>query len=488
MPIDRRNTTEAWWLRGLAVDLRSLALFRIGVGLVLVVDWLLRIPQIDQLYTDAGVLPREALMRFSGRPLLSLHLLSGAWSVQLLLFTIALVFAVGFVAGYRTRLCAVVSWALLLSMHVRNPFVLHGGDAVLRLLIFWSMFAPLNQRWSLDRALNPSTPVLPARHLSPASLALVFQICGIYWFAAAAKMHPSWLGEQSAVYYALSLDQFATPVGRFLLAYHGVMQLMTTGTILLELLGPLLAISPVFTVPLRLLIPLSFMGFHVGLALTMWLDLFPWVCIAAWLAFLPTALWDWLAPRKLPRLPVPTGWPAILQPPPPRAIGVAGSVIVLALLFLATASFVDAIPGKRKSWPRQFLRLTMMDQSWKMFSPSPSWEDGWFVIEGWREDGESFDLWNGGRTPTDTKPASFRTSAYPNTQWLAWLTGLRNNGRRDYFPYFGRYLCRRWNDHHLASDHIRLVVIRYMVEITPLPGNPASDAVPEVVWLQPCTG
>ena len=486
MGTKRESVPEAWWLRGLVTDLRSLALFRIALGAVLAVDLLLRIPQIPQLYTDAGVLPREALLRFSGRPLIGLHLLSGQWSVQLLLFGVALLFAIGLMAGYRTRLCAVVSWALLLSMHARNPFVLHGGDAVLRLLLFWSMFAPLNQRWALDRALNPDAPVLPVRHLSPASLALVFQVCGIYWFAAAAKMHPSWLGDQSAVYYALSLDQFATPIGRTLLDFPAILRAMTTGTILLEMLGPILAISPVFTVPLRLVIPGSFIGFHLGLALTMWLDLFPWVCIAAWLAFLPSALWDRLATLKFPRFSAPTRWAAALRPPPPRAIGLAGSVLVLALLVLVTASFVDAVPGGRRSFPRRFLWLTMMDQSWKMFSPAPSSEDGWFVIEGWREDGKSFDLWNGGGPPTDAKPASFRTTAYPNTQWLAWLTGLRNYGRRDYFPYFGRYLCHRWNDHRAASDHIRLVAIRYMVELTPPPGKPATGAVPEVVWLQPC--
>jgi hypothetical protein len=366
--------------------------------------------------------------------------------------------------------------------------VLHGGDAVLRLLLFWSMFAPLNLRFSLDRALNPEAPVLPDRHLSPATLALVFQICGIYWFAAAEKMHPVWLGEQSAVYYALSLDQFATPIGKFLLGYPGIMQLMTTGTLLLEMFGPLLAISPFFTVPLRILVPLGFIGFHLGLALTMWLDLFPWVCMAAWLAFLPGALWDRLAEWKAPWTWTAPRWLAAWRPPPPRPIGTVGSLAVLVFLLLATASFVDALPGGRRSPPRQLLRLTMMDQSWKMFSPYPTREDGWFVIEGLTGDGRGFDLWNGGAPPTDAKPASFRRSVYPNTQWLAYLTGLLPGRKREYLPVFGRYLCRTWNGRHAEADRVRLVVLRYMVEVTPAPGEPTTPAVPEVVWLQPCVG
>ena len=486
-------------MRGLEVDLRSLALFRIALGLVMVVDLLQRLPQLTAFYTDQGVLPRDAIIRFYGSQwLVSGHHMSGAWSVQLLLFLLAVLFATGFMVGYRTRLCALVSWVLLVSMHARNPFVLHGGDAVLRLLVFWSIFAPLNARLSLDRALNPTEPALPVRHLSPASLALVFQICGIYWFAAAEKMHPVWLIERTAVYYAMSLDQFATPVGRLLLEYPEIMRLMTTGTLMLELFGPILAISPFFTAPLRILVATSFIGFHLGLALTMRLDLFPWVCVAAWLAFLPGALWDrWEAWRASAgdrvshsiaagRL---AAWPALarLRPPPPRPIGVVGSLGVLFFLFLATASFLGALSSRRGSVTRAFVHMTMLDQSWKMFAPYPSREDGWFVIEGLTEDGRRFDLWYGGSSPTEAKPADFR-KAYPNTQWGAYLTGLRSGRKREYRPYFGRYLCRAWNDQHARAERVRLVSINYMVEITPAPGERPTPAVPEVVWQQPCAG
>lgn len=582
------------WLRGLEVDLRSLAIFRVALGLVLLADLLIRIPQLAEFYTDRGVLPREAIIRFFGTPwLLSVHYMSGMWMVQLFLFLVAVLLAVGFISGYRTRLCAAASWFLLLSMHARTPFVLHGGDAVLRLLMFWSIFVPLNARFSLDRALNPTEPALPTRHLSPASLALVFQICGIYWFAAAEKMHPIWLTERSAVYYALSLDQFATPLGKLLLGYPEVMRLMTTGTLVLELLGPILAISPFFTGPLRILIATSFIGFHAGLALTMRLDLFPWVCVAAWLVFLPGLLWDQLGRRRISR-PVATitvffdggcgfcrravlivrqllglrvvelreaqsdseaaalmragnswvirdaegshftGYSGFLElcrhstvgvwlagvlasrpvkavgdrvyrwiaahrtsagryltsmtPPAPRLLGVVGSLLVLLCLFLATASFLGALPRRRSavgSVTGAVVYMTMLDQSWKMFAPYPTPEDGWYVIEGLTEDGRRFDLWNGGGPPTEAKPADFR-NAFPSTQWLAYLAGLRRARNREYRPYFGHYLCRSWNERHLEVDQVRLVSINYMLEITPPPGEPTSPALPELVWQQPC--
>lgn len=578
------------WLRGLEIDLRSLALFRVALGLVLLADLLILIPQIDDFYTDRGVLPREAMLRLLGsRWTISLHLISGEWVVQLALFLVAVLFAIGFTVGYRTRFCAIASWILLASMQARTPPLLHGGDAVLRLLLFWCMFAPLNARYSLDRALNPSTPPLPVRHLSPATLALMFQLCGIYWFAASEKMHPDWLIDRTAVYYALNLDQFVTPLGKVVLDYPGFMSLMTIGTVALELLGPILVLSPFLTAPLRLLMVASFVGFHAGLGLTMRLDLFPWVCAAAWLMFLPATFWEALERRLARRagagsviffdrdcgfcrkavlilrelLMLPNteareaqsdsemhalmrarnswivrdaegglhtgydgfvalcrrspivrwfagvlafrparalgdwayGWLAghriaasrylgSVTSPPPRELGVAGSLLVLGCLILATLSFVGAQPNRR-TFAGRVLSLAMLEQSWRMFAPSPTRYDGWYIIEGVRQDGSRVDLWRGEGEPTDEKPEDV-SRYYRNTQWVAYLGAMGVLRNREYRPYFGRYLCRKWNQDRTGAERIVLAHVNLMLEMTPPPGQPTDPPLKELVWQQPC--
>jgi hypothetical protein len=45
--------------------------------------------------------------------------------------------------GYYTRLAMFLSWYPVISLHDRNPIILHNGDGVLRLLLFWGMFLPL---------------------------------------------------------------------------------------------------------------------------------------------------------------------------------------------------------------------------------------------------------------------------------------------------------------------------------------------------------
>ncbi len=368
-PMEEEESTEpepapSRLLRGLYLDLRSIALFRVALGLCLIADLLLRIPQIDEFYDDRGAYPREAVVgAMRGSWALSVHFISGLWGVELLLFLLALLFAIGFTLGYRTRLCAVVSWFLVGSMQVRAGIVLHGGDDLIRLLLFWCMFFPLNGRASLDRTLNPDAKPLPLAHLSPGSLALIFQICAMYWYTAAEKMHPVWLTERAAVYYTLSLDQFTKPLGHFLLGYPWLLPLLTTATLILEFFGPILALLPFRTAAVRLLAVGLFIGFHVGLGLTLRLGTFPWLCVAAWLVFLPPEFWDFLGAKltgirsrlaALRRLPDTLFQPPFRPPAPKPHFGPATSVLVLVCLVLTEAALANRpTPG--------FTRFAMLE-------------------------------------------------------------------------------------------------------------------------------
>ena len=66
-----------WWLRGFALDLRSLALYRIVVGLCLVGSLIRRVSEAGTFYSSAGVLPADVLARDRDN-VFSLHLISDA--------------------------------------------------------------------------------------------------------------------------------------------------------------------------------------------------------------------------------------------------------------------------------------------------------------------------------------------------------------------------------------------------------------------------
>lgn len=271
-----------------SLDLRSLALFRVGLGLMLVIDWVDRLPDLAAHYSDKGIVPRGTV---SGIQPLSIHIFSGEVWFQAALAFVALVAAIALFVGWRTPLACLVSWFLLVSVHGRTPSVMQGGDHLIRMICFWGIFLPLGARYSFDSARGgtqtPSPPLL-----SVASFAYVAQIVIVYFFAAIWKWSDEWRFSGNAVYEALQVEPFTTRVGQLLLLSPETLRLLTHATLWLEMLGPVLLFLP-FNVGLQRLIAVSlFTLFHLGLALTLELGNFPWVCIVAWLALLPTSFWD----------------------------------------------------------------------------------------------------------------------------------------------------------------------------------------------------
>jgi hypothetical protein len=308
------------WTAFFGIDVRSLAAFRVALAVIVLCDLYFRSGSIGAFYTDAGLLSRaQAIEVSSNNPyFLSLHMISGGYWFQVGLFAVAAVFALMLLVGYRTRIAAVATWLLLCSLHTRNPQVLQGGDVLLRCLLFWGMLLPLGAAWSIDRARAPdSDPPVPRVVATIACMALLLQVCFLYIFTSALKSHADWRIDHTAVFYALSIDQLATPIGEWLLQYRGLLKALTASTILQESYGTYLAFAPGLLMLLvgrwravgtvtqwaRLLTVVLFIGFHLGLASCMVLGPFPYICWAAWTPFLPSLFWDGLAARWQRRMP-----------------------------------------------------------------------------------------------------------------------------------------------------------------------------------------
>ncbi|HBY80263.1 MAG TPA: hypothetical protein DEG47_25360, partial [Cyanobacteria bacterium UBA11148] len=87
------------------LDLRSLAVFRIGLGLLLIIDLIDRSRDLNAHYTDFGILPRAPLIeKFLNPWFWSVHVFSGQALFQGILFVIAGLIALLLLIGYRTRL------------------------------------------------------------------------------------------------------------------------------------------------------------------------------------------------------------------------------------------------------------------------------------------------------------------------------------------------------------------------------------------------
>ncbi len=276
------------------LDLRSLALFRVGLALVIIVDLIIRAGDLRSLYSDAGVMPRTLLKEIANPFYWSINSISGEPFVQGLIFLIIGLIAIALLVGYRTRLATIAMWAFVISIQNRNPALNFAADAVLRALLFWAMFLPLGASYSIDSALNSSQEKLPKRIASAATVALMIQIVLIYAGSAAYKTKSEiWWPDGDAVYYALNFDGYATPFGQFLLSFpEPILKLLTWAALWFEWLGPLMIFIPVGITFFRCVSVVLFILLHISFALSFELGIFPSLCVVMWLAFIPTAVWD----------------------------------------------------------------------------------------------------------------------------------------------------------------------------------------------------
>lgn len=287
------------WLQSLpkrySLDVRSLALLRMGLALVILIDLAWRVPDLAAHYSDEGVIPRTALIEEFLKPWYwSIHLLSGQPLVQGLLFLSAALLALAMLVGYRTRLATIASWMLLVSLHHRNPTLLFAADSVLRTVMFWAMFLPLGAAYSVDSAMNPEARSIPKQIFSGAAIALAVQQCFIYIFSAVFKTTSEiWWPDLTAVYYTLNFDQYVTPLGAWLLNLPPILlKLFTLITLILEWVGPLFLFMPFRTQFFRTATVIIFILLHVGFGLTLNLGIFPLLSIVTWLAFIPSSVWE----------------------------------------------------------------------------------------------------------------------------------------------------------------------------------------------------
>lgn len=560
-PVTKMSTTPgqraADMLAGLfGIDLRSLAAFRIGVAGIVLVDLWYRGQNASAFFTDQGVLPRVDLIKsfewgdtFGFQHQWSLHMLSGALWLQIALLLIAALFAFWMLIGYRTRLAAIATWLLLLSLDARNPVILDSGDVLLRCMLLFSLFLPLGARWSIDQLRRPADPPLRDRITSLATVALMLQLCMMYVFSVAFKMQSvdgvqsPWTSGYSAVYYALNIDAFTTPLGNWLRQFPQFMQAMTIGTVLLELVGPIIIFSPIFTKQIRVLACIAFAAFHAGLGLTMMLGIFPAICIVCWLVFLPGEVWvvlGGLLERCCCLLPRGTvqfllkglTWPVYWALGGFRRgasyfvkgyLGIAALLITMGLLGLIALPFRWLLqkpeqPSFRRRWyieaavacvlvyvflwnvreldveklASRTLPLSLnaparalgLDQNWSMFAPIPRTEDGWLVMKGTLHNGQVVNLWQFDQPLPFDKPALV-SKTFVSQRWLKYLDNLTTDAYAMHRLYFCNWLASRWNEQQSKGDHNREVYqVEFVqqLEITPPPGEPILEHETRVLW------
>lgn len=453
------------------IDLRSLAMLRFCLGLIVLIEVVIRWGDLEGLYSSQGIM-REGLMEsFVGvQRFFCIHYYArNSVLAQGGVFVATGVAALALMVGFRTRIFTIITWYFTVSLMAFNPLVLHSGDATLRLTLFWSIFLPLGARWSWDARRRGPEPVDNA-YRSVASAALLLQTCFIYWFTMILKYHPIWLNGE-AVYYAMNIDLFATDLGIWLRGQTWLHAPLTYGTMIIEAFLPLLAFCPWRTGPIRCLVVFCFVCLHASFGLCLLLSTFAYISMIAWIPFIPGWLWDRRPGTRTP--------PAESDATPRRLREhpIVSAVCGLLLFYVFIINYrTTTLPGS-SLLPRVVLapaKLLRIHQRWAMFAPHPLILDGWALFHATLDDDTTVELFDPSRAATLAKPPLV-IGLYPNMRWALVVLYFNNpnrwSGLHHVADALGRQLEATLND---PDRLVRTVDIYYVLEKTRAPGDPRS--------------
>lgn len=214
--------------RYLTLDRRTLGFTRILLGSLLLTDVIHRRAAWDEMFSTIGVLPNHVGLRYpQALPAFSIFNAFSTPGELHVLFWILVTVALALLVGYRTRVAQILALVLFTGMNGRVLLAENGGYIVENLLLLWTAFLPMGDRFSIDalvasmkRRREANADELNDRegddrddpaHVSLAGLAIVLQLAAIYFFNVVHKTGNAWKNG-TAVHYVLHVDRMATPI------------------------------------------------------------------------------------------------------------------------------------------------------------------------------------------------------------------------------------------------------------------------------------
>lgn len=460
------DLARRWCRAAFTLDTRSLAAFRIGLGLVLIADCLLRFRTFHLMFAADGLFPPAVLRGFQGTAAKwSLALVSDSpWCGGAVLAAEGLCGA-WLLTGIQSRAATVAAWVAVVSVVRRTEPATNAGDALLMCLLFWSMFLPLGAAWSLPwrgRA-KPASAVL-----SLASAALVLQVAAVYLAAGLSKCNPTWLSGD-ALAYALSIHDHGNALGMRLSHVPWLTRPTTWLVLAAELLGPLLLLA-VPTARTRAALAATFILFHVAVWTTMWVGLFAAVGIVAWLPILPAGVWQALGKTRPASTRASLGMPATL------ACGAA--LMLAAVSFLQGRGCLGTAP-----LPVPLRRLILacgLEQDWPMFGEVAEQEQ-WVYGAATLADGRVVDLLRHGRPLERERPAGgFASLGTHRWHKLFWV--MPREACRVFAAPTAAALARDWNARHGPADQVASLELRFAMRREAPDGDQALRDILLAAW------
>ncbi|RQG95089.1 HTTM domain-containing protein [Natrarchaeobius chitinivorans] len=460
------------------IDTRTLAVFRVFVGLLIVADLFLRSRNFSFYYRNDGVVPQSLAQDMTVDGAFSFYHFTTDPTLIAALFVLQGLIAIQLIVGYKTRIATVLSFLFVISLDYHNPLVTSYADILFRLLLFWAIFLPLGERWSIDAVHADREP--RASIASAASALILFQMVYMYFHNGVHKMESELWTSGEATPQILGLDDMtfflAEPIRQFptLLQLGGLKwyYMLLFSWLLLLLVGRK-----------RMLFALLFVGGHATFAVTVRIGAFPYVAWAGLLLFFQAQVWE--DGKTLLRYA--NVDPSRLTEPFSRLERVAASVPSLRLdseqqrqvksaaydvsLAVVAASMVvfllfahapmgavvgdDVNPDDEISGVAS--KVAAHQPSWTVFAPTPRTTDRYYVFPARTADGDLIDVYNE-RPMTYDRPGDELQKQYGTYRERFYMNSVRRGGSSNDVPtVLAEHICETWEEEHgIELTHVNM--------------------------------
>ncbi len=470
-----RSSVKEYLVDVFKIDVRSLAILRICLGCIILIDLCNRLSTLELFYTDNGIFSRQMSRDYLDGAFWSLFWINGSLWYAVLLFSVNFVAAIGLTVGFKTRwmtaICLVLAW----SLQIRNPLVLTAGHILLRMLLFWSLFLPMACRWSYDSKKSGAVKSQrPMQVVSVASAAILLQLAMVYFFSGIAKLNESWL-DGYALEYALHLEMYCKPFGQWLRGFPVLLTIVTYSTLFIELVGPILLFWPGIHRFARGVLLALFVLMHIGIWSTMSIGIFSMTAVAAWVLFVPSDVWSPSDSNK-------SNEKSFV---PFRGI-IHQSSAAIFLVIVVLMNIANALPprvGENFVYGIQKLgQSTMTIQEFKMFG-NPPMTSIWIEHRGKLPDGNWVDLITGEKVIPGTQPDSIyreaKTQHWRRTYWN--LYAMPSSETSQIRKRMLELMSERWNREHSERPILnsQMVVYEKRIELK------GTWSLPEItIWSE----
>lgn len=226
-------------------------------------------------------------------------------------FHVLLVLAVLFLVGFQTRWVTPVLLVFWVGLSTNSTLLGNGGDTLMRIVLLFVVFADLSRHFSVDAWIRRRRGIRPSRFAirmprgvpswlgnwahNTVLILCVFQILLVYLVSSVLKFQgEEWL-DGTAIYYALSIDQFHVLPALSQLAWQSapVVALATWAALWVQMLFPVLILWK----PTRYVAVVLITGMHLGIAVLLGLWPFSLAMIALDLLLVRDGTWERMAAR-----------------------------------------------------------------------------------------------------------------------------------------------------------------------------------------------